>query len=400
MKLTELKRNVNLLRKTLSSCCLRLLLEPMRIKPVKPNRVLFSSYMEKQYSCNPKYISLALQKLYGEKAEIGWAFRHPEEFRFLEKKGIRVLGTKTKEFIDFAITSRVVCTNTYYKPTLPRRKGTFYINTWHGGGAYKKVGKYVDMPWIEKINTRLREGRIDLFLSSSRFFTDAVIRDSFGYRGEVLEKGMPRNDLLLASRPEDMISALRKKIGLQQGQKLCLYAPTYRRDTKVHDFHLDHQSVLTALGSRFGGEWVMSFRSHHVSMFKDASGVSKGAIDLSRYSDMQELLLICDCLITDYSSSIWDAALAKKTVFLYTPDLHTYSKERDFYTDIHTWPFPLAENNEELTQNIKDFDEHQYRNDIDSHFRALGSCESGKAAYFTARRIGYELGLEENYDDQ
>ena len=400
MNLRERKRDLNLLRKTLSSCALRLLLEPMKLRPIKKNRVLFSSYMEKQYSCNPKYISRELLRLYPGKVEVGWAFRHPEEFRALEKEGIRVLGTKTKEFLAFAMTSRVVCTNTYYKPSLPRRKGTFYLNTWHGGGAYKRVGKYVDMPLIERLNTRLRDGRIDLYLSSSRFFSENVIRDSFGYTGEIMQKGMPRNDMLIFPPDQETVRQIRESAGLREGQKLCLYAPTYRRDTKVHDFQLDYANVLRALRERFGGEWVMGYRSHHVSMFKNTAAASAGAVDFSRYSDMQELLLICDCLITDYSSSIWDAALCGRKVFLYAPDLKQYLCERSFYTDIRSWPFPLAEDNGRLLNNITAFSEKEYELALSRHLNDLGSCESGRAAYFAARRIGFELGLEKKDDDQ
>ena len=41
-------------------------------------------------------------------------------------------------------------------------------------------------------------------------------------------------------------------------------------------------------------------------------------IEVSDYSDMQELLCAADILITDYSSSIWDFSYTKKPCFLYT----------------------------------------------------------------------------------
>ncbi len=392
----DFKRNLNLLRKTLSSAAIRLLLQPLKLLKIKPNRALFSSYMEKQYSCSPKYISMELMRLYPGKVEIGWAFRQPEKYKYLEREGIKVFGTKTLRFIVFALTSRVVCTNTYYKPTLPRRKKQFYLNTWHGGGAYKKVGRYVDMPWIERLNTFMREGRIDLYLSSGRFFTEHVLRDSFGYKGEVAEWGMPRNDMMVNGVSPEEKERIRRVIGLKDGEKLCLYAPTYRRDTKVHDFGLDYAKALESLSRIFGGSWVMGCRSHHVSMYKDQSKLVKGALDLSLYPDMQELLCAADAVITDYSSCIWDAALAKKPVFLYAPDLDEYLKERAFYTDIRSWPFALALNNEELAKNVENFDKKEYNEKIRAHLDALGSCESGKAAFLAAERIAKEMGVKQD----
>ncbi len=400
MNTTELKRNLNLLRKTLTSCLIRLMLQPLKCLPVRRNRVLFSAYMEKQYACNPKYISLALQRLFGSRAEIVWAFRRPEDFAYLKQQNIRVTGSNSFEFVKLAMTSRVIVTNTYFKPSLPRRRGQFIVNTWHGGGAYKRVGKYVEMPLIERLNTRLRESGIKLFLSSGRFFTENVIRDSFGFTGEVLEKGMPRNDLLLAPRQPEKTGSIRRAIGLKDGERLVLYAPTYRRDTKNHDLGLDYKRLTRALETRFGGKWRVGYRSHHVSMYKDASFLTEGALDLTAYPDMQELLYVSDALITDYSSSIWDAALGGVKAFLYAPDLNAYLTERDFYTDIHTWPFPLGTGMEELEENILRFDEEKYARDVKEHLEALGSCETGRASEYAARRIARELGLEEKNDDQ
>jgi CDP-glycerol glycerophosphotransferase len=391
----EFKRSLNLLKKTACSALIRLCLQPMKLLPVRKNRILFSSYMEKQYSCNPKYISEELKKRFGGSIEIGWAFRQPEKFAYLKEKGIAVLGSKSRAFYRFALTSRAICVNTYFKPSLPRRKKQFIVNTWHGGGAYKKVGRYVDMPLIERLNTRMREGKTDLFLSSSRFFTDSVLRDSFGYKGEVLEKGMPRNDLLVNAPDEAKQAEIRQSIGLKPGQKLCLFAPTYRRDTQVHDLGFDYEAACKALSKRFGGEWVMGYRSHHVTMFKDNSSASAGTLDLTASPDMQELLYVSDALITDYSSSIWDAALRNLNTFLYAPDLDDYLKERSFYMNIESWPCPLAKDMDGLVKNIENFDEEKYRRDAQRHLSELGSCETGEASRFAAERIAREMGLEE-----
>ena len=129
-------------------------------------------------------------------------------------------------------------------------------------------------------------------------------------------------------------------------------------------------------------------------MFKDNARLNEGALCLTDYPDMQELLLVSDALITDYSSAIWDAAVGGKRAFLYAPDLREYQSERDFYTDIHTWPFPLAQSMDEMTDNILNFDEDKYAKAVRRHLNELGCCESGEAAYLSARRIGYETGLE------
>ena len=110
---------------------------------------------------------------------------------------------------------------------------------------------------------------------------------------------------------------------------------------------------------------------------------------------MQELLLAADVLVTDYSSSIWDMSLAFKPTFLYCPDLDRYRAERDFYIDIHEWPFPLAADNAALAANIRGFDEEKYRADVAAHHARLGSCETGHASEAAARRIMQVCGVTE-----
>ena len=105
------------------------------------------------------------------------------------------------------------------------------------------------------------------------------------------------------------------------------------------------------------------------------------------YPDMQDLLKCADVLLTDYSSCMWDFSLMHKPCFLYARDISEYRGERDFYTPIEDWPFPLASNNDELAQVIADFDEDAYHAAVDRHHEELGSTESGTAARQCAERI-------------
>ena len=221
----------------------RAIVSPLCLLPIQKKRVLFQSFREKQYACNPRYISEALERLCPGELEIGWAFRQPEKFACLRERGIRVMQSGSLEAIRFALTAKVVCVNTYYKPTLPRRRGQYFLRTWHGGGAYKRVGSMAKMEWYDRVYIGMQQSGANLYLSSSKMFTDLVLRKSFGYAGEVMEEGMPRNDLLVRGAPEEMVRAIRERIGLKDGEHLVLYAPTYRDDTQVHAFGLDYAAL-------------------------------------------------------------------------------------------------------------------------------------------------------------
>jgi CDP-glycerol glycerophosphotransferase len=102
-------------------------------------------------------------------------------------------------------------------------------------------------------------------------------------------------------------------------------------------------------------------------------------ISASDYPDMQELLYAADILITDYSSSMWDFSLTFKPCFIFAPDLKKYLAEQGFYTPIEEWPFPIAETNEQLIENINNINEEKYKQTVRKHHADLGSYENGTA---------------------
>ena len=73
-------KNAKTLARIALSALIRVLLLPLCLLPIRKNRVLFVSYRGKQYSCSPRAISEALEKMSGGEIEIGWAFHRPQDF--------------------------------------------------------------------------------------------------------------------------------------------------------------------------------------------------------------------------------------------------------------------------------------------------------------------------------
>ena len=115
--------------------------------------------------------------------------------------------------------------------------------------------------------------------------------------------------------------------------------------------------------------------------------MSENIVDVSDYPDMQELLCAADILITDYSSSMWDYSFTYKPCFIYANDLDQYKIERDFHTPVNEWPFTIAISNEELAENILEFDQDKYIEKIKKHHHDLGSFEDGHATEKVAKLI-------------
>ena len=349
-----------------------------RLFPIQKNRVTFVSYKGAQYSCNPKAVSEYILTHCPDQFQVVWGLDDPATYNGIRNEHVTVVKHGTLKFYKLLCTSRFIITNVDYLSYIRFRKGQYIIQTWHGGGSYKKVGSQTkNLNYFTAKRRAYFNERTDAFISSSGLFTRDTIQGSFHFKGQILNFGMPRNDLLFTTDPEKA-AQIKQRLGLSENQHILLYAPTYRQIIKYTDYELDETRLKKALEDRFGGEWVILYRLH--PMLKDTfDAASHDVMDVSHYNDMQELLFVSDILITDYSSSMWDFSLTHRPCFLFATDLNAYQNERDFYTDIHSWPFILTENNDELAEKIASFDQTQYVNDVIAYHQASDSYETGTA---------------------
>lgn len=340
------------------------------ILPIKKNRIIFESFSGDGYSCNPKYISMQLKKLYGSKVEIIWGIKDnstiPND----------VISCKYRSFKHFLyrITSQVYVCNFLQAMEFPKRRSQIEIQTWHGGGCYKKIGNQEKTrSTIYAIRRNLQVSETDYFIASSEYFEKEIIRTQLNYKGNVLRIGMPRNDCLLQTPDIDKIKLIRKKADVNETDFVILYAPTWREGFDKYT-PLNYSRVQAAAEKRFDKKVQVVFRAHLYGKEKNDN-----ILDLTHYPDMQELLYACDALITDYSSSMWDFSLTGKPCFLYVPDLQRYISQRGFDRDITTWGFPVCEDNDQLYYEIENFNDENFKKMMRQHQHDLKTYENGNA---------------------
>lgn len=342
----------------------KLCLSVFSLIPIKQNRIAFICYNCTQYSCNPKYITEYLYEKYENKFELVWYYDDKSLHDIMPSYVKKYKKNSIGYFITLS-TASIVISNV----TLPRvvsfRKKQKKINTWHGT-AFKG----------DNNSHGNNYNRFDLFLAENEL-TCKVLRkkNSFNYQGEIRKIGMPRNDILI-NADKRKNEEIKKNIGIKTQERILLYAPTFRETKGAAPFHIDFERLRKCLEKKFGGEWIIAFRYHHMQQGRPDV---KGGIDLSHYPDMQELLMVTDVLITDYSSSMWDFSLKTKEenlspVFLYAEDYDLYiSKERgSFFYPYEQLPFPVAKNNEDLIACVEQFDEKTYVNAVRSYHEQLG----------------------------
>lgn len=345
---------------------------------IKHNRIVFCSFLGKFYACNPKYISEYIENN-ADEYELVWGFVNPQEHTDLSARGIKVLKYNSLKFILMCMSAKYIVTNTHDLTHIPFSKKQTVINTWHGGGAYKKVGNQKNVQSLaDKFRDDVFKRTPYVYLSSCDMFTKTNIRESFNHKGIVLNTGMPRNDILIQQKREDIKDKVFEKYHIPRENKIVLYAPTFRAEREASDYEFDTKKVKETLKKRFGGEWSILIRMHYYVTQK-LKQREEAYIDASEYEDMQELLYASEVLITDYSSSMWDFSQMFKPCFLYATDLNQYDADRGFYTNVYTWPFPIAQDNNGLINNIEKFDKRVYIENVKKHHEIYGSFEKGTA---------------------
>ena len=379
---------------------MRFFLKVFWLFPIKEKTIFFMANMGKGYLCNPKYLyqSMVQDERFKEYKFI-WCFIDPEKqdtSLFSERTKLIRKGKKFSFFYHL-LTSEILVYNCGGFSYAPIRKGQFLIETWHGGGAFKRSGLTVpDKSKSSKRGISIASREIKLFLSSSEIATEYVLKQSLDYHGEVLNSGFPRNDMLFHYE-ETQIEEIKKRLGIAVDVHIILYAPTFK-GSEAHAINVDTsyemiqpKMVKETLSEKYGGQWVFLCRGHQ---YANQLSIPDQDGDVSSYPDMQELLLASDVLITDYSSSVWDFAILKRPAFFFVPDLERYEKkERGFLIPIEKCPGILAHSNEELKDKILGFSQAEYDRFLAEFQTFAGSYETGSACETVKKRI---LSFEKN----
>lgn len=373
---------------------MRFFLKVFWIFPIKQKRIMFMANMGKGFLCNPKYLynSMISDSRFND-YEFIWCFRNPQSINVDEFTTNTRIINKNNFFHFFycLLTSQYIIYNCGGFSYAPIRKKQMLIETWHGGGAFKKVGFAVSgKSDASKRGIALAMKDVKLFLSSCELGTNEFIRKAMCYKGPVLNSGLPRNDILFCD-DKNKREAIKKELSLQYDERIILYAPTFKGDegnaeALTKGFELINPTLVkNAFSKKYGGVWKFYTRGHQYTRQIELPG-SDG--DLSDYPDMQELLMISDILITDYSSSIWDYAITKRPCYLYVPDLERYeTKERGFLVPFDKWPGIKVKSNSDFEQMVNNFDLLEYKKQLATYIKMCNGYENGNACDQVKERI-------------
>jgi len=365
--------------------------------PVKKNTIVFESFLGKQYSDNPKALYLYIKSNYPD-YKLYWSFDRKHKDKFRDKK-LNILSRFSLKWIFVMARSEYWITNSRFPLWIPKPHHTGYVQTWHGT-PLKKLGVDINEVHMPGTNTMrykenfLKEASKWDYLISPNAYSTEIFKRAFGFNQTMIESGYPRNDILYTSNKKTDINKIKKRLNIPQDKKVILYAPTWRDNdyysTGKYRFNL--QLDIDKLKDKLSGEFIILLRMHYlVAEHFDLSLYNNFVYDFSSYSDISDLYLISDVLITDYSSVFFDYVNLRKPILFFTYDLESYRDElRGFYFDFEEQaPGPLLKNTNEIIDYLELIrnENYQLSSDFEVFYNKFCYLEDGYASQRVVKEI-------------
>ena len=305
-----------------------------------------------RYSDSPRAIYSALRRRRQDGRHV-WLSESAHAHSFPPDVEIAPRGAA---WVDALESADVVVSNSYLDLEWRKRPDAVYLQSWHGT-PLKRI--HFDALWS-------RPGRLESlapdiarwdYLVSPNARSTPVLRSAFGFVGDVLETGYPRNDVLHWTGRDRVRARVRRELGIPDGVTAVLYTPTWRDDV----FYGDGGSVPLGLDvddfvAHLGDDHCLLVRAHYL-MADRLSGANHPQVrDVSGYPEISELYLAADVLVTDYSSTMFDFAVTGKPILFYAYDLaHYRDVVRGFYFELadHA-PGPLVTTTSQLIEALRD----------------------------------------------
>ncbi len=352
--------------------------------PIDKCKILGQNQNTAGYGDNPKYIFEELHRRDHEgKLVLVWSV--PEKDDEIPQYVRQVIYGSHEYYRELA-TAHIWLDNARKPLLTKKRPGQIYIQTWHGAAPVKMVeADAADSLGKGYVETAGHDSKMaDLFISGSAFYTK-LYRKSFWYDGEILESGLPRQDVFWDR--ENIKNKIYDKYDIAREDAVVLYAPTFRSSYSEGCYDLHLNDVSKALEKRFKKRFVVLVSRHPVNHDGYSFGPDEKYISIKRNQDFEEVLAAADVLITDYSGCMYDFSFSKCPVFLFQPDYDTYVTDRDFYVPMDELPYVRARSNAELIERIAGFDSDTYSEKLERFMISMGNYDDGHASERVADHI-------------
>lgn len=337
--------------------------------PIEKKRIIFVSSLGRNYTGSPRAIYEEMVRL-GLDKEYACMYVIQDLHTKVPGQVKKIKKGHVKYYLALA-TARVIVSDTRLPDSIKKRKGTTYIQTWHGT-PLKKLA--LDMTQVQMSNGQSIEEYHESFrknastwdyLIAQNPFSEETFRRCFAFEGHILRCGYPRNDVLFAKNNAEDIKKLKQKLGIPLDKKVLLYAPTWRDNQYfgLGKYKFATEMEFDRMQQALAEKYVLIVKYHYLVQEQVDWAKYKGFVYTCPADyDIAELYLMADALITDYSSVMFDYSILKRPMFFFAYDLEQYKNDlRGFYFDfLAQAPGPVVQTTDALIEAIQKTEQEEY----------------------------------------
>ena len=317
--------------------------------PIDEKLVVFSAHSRK-YNDSPRALyEYMLSHPEYKDYKIVWGLEDPEHVE-LPGTAIKVKAD-TPEYFKYCLKAKywITCVNIERNLHFKKRRCR-YLNTWHGT-PFKHVGNDAG------VRKDYDFSAIDLFCYASEYEKE-IYKRAFNVREEALiPTGLPRNDELYRV-DVDKIKAIKERLGLPLNKKIILYAPTWRDSTDNGATYSIKPPIDTKKWEKeLGDDFIVLFRTHGYTNKLLGIKFNDTIRDYSAYPVINDLFVVSDILMSDYSASMADYSILERPILCFAYDYEQYRAERGLYLNYEKeMPSGILRTEEEVLKYIKVMD--------------------------------------------
>ncbi|MDO5344172.1 MAG: CDP-glycerol glycerophosphotransferase family protein [Lachnospiraceae bacterium] len=274
--------------------------------------------------------------------------------------------------------------SSYLISSLPLRPETKVIQTWHACGAFKKFGYSIADKKFGSGKSDLERFPVHRNFSYVTVSSPEVVwayAEAFHMereREKILPLGISRTDLFYQpKRRQAAYEKLWKLMPECRGKRVVLYAPTFRG--RVADAVSPDVLDFEKMGQALGDGWVFLCKHHPFVKKRPEIPAScrDYARDVTQEMEIEELLMVSDVCISDYSSLIFEYSLFGRPMIFLAYDLEDYYDWRGFYYPYEEMtPGPVVRTTEEVIDYLAHLEERFDKKKVaDFREKFMSACD-------------------------
>lgn len=314
-----------------------------------------------------------------------------------EYKNTKVVSFGTKDYWYYLAKAKYFVNDVNFTESQrQKRKEQVEVQTMHGT-PLKTLGFDVLDEWKDSTyNSYHRRFKNYDYLVVPSDWVANYAKEAFRVSPKLLTTGYPRNDVFFNEFSLSEINNCKKKLKISLDKEIILYTPTWRQKDNKNATNISKLLDIDSLYQSLSDDTLLIIKNHP---FEKLNGIS------SKYSNkiifapddiqIEELYVVSDAVITDYSSVMFDYCLLNKPMIFWAPDYEEYVENRGINFDLSTEaPGPFISVQKDLEDWVRHLEEIpiEFKDKISQFKKKFAQYDRGNASEQISKVIWGEMG--------